>query len=292
MPFFNTVKNFVNSSTEIKVKDITDDQENSISNSNAGTLMNEISVLTYSPKTLKEIISVLRKRLQIALYLTKRFSHKNCIIVVKTLTLISYLLNNGSNEFIEWLSSTSTYIFDHLNTVEIDERHISKIDMNIWIQIRNLSHNISLLLNDPNLLEKRRQNVIEFRSSISFPGRKSTDNSHLTRYSSERLNRNKCNANTYGSKSLDMNRRQYDSSMMYTIADEGEEEEEVEKESNSRFINFRLNRHRDVTVSQPKSTVKPLANLREETNADDSQTGGRSTGLTSRMFHATNPFSS
>ena len=306
MPLFNTVKNFVNSSTEIKVKDITDDRENSMSNGNAGTLMNEISVLTYSPKTLKEIISVLKKRLQVALYLTKRFSHKNCVIVVKTLTLISYLLNNGSDEFIEWLNSTSNYIFDHLRTVEIDERQINKTDMKIWLQIRNLSQNISLLLNDPNLLEKRRQNVIEFRSSISFPGRKSTDNSHLTRYSSERLSRNNSNMNTYGSKSLDVNRRQYDNSMMYTIADEGEEEEEEEEEeerekeqeeeeeeeSNNRFINFRLNRHRDVTVSHSKPTAKLLGNLREEANEDGTQTNGKSTGLTSRMFHVTNPFRS
>ena len=118
MPLFNTVKNFVNSSTEIKVKDITDDRENSMSNGNAGTLMNEISVLTYSPKTLKEIISVLKKRLQVALYLTKRFSHKNCVIVVKTLTLISYLLNNGSDEFIEWLNSTSNYILERWKSMK------------------------------------------------------------------------------------------------------------------------------------------------------------------------------
>ena len=294
MPLFNTVKNFVNSSTEIKVKDITDDQESSIWNNSAGTIMNEISVLTYSPKTLREIISVLKKRLQVALYLTKRFSHKNCVIVVKTLTLISYLLNNGSDEFIEWLNSTSNYIFDHLNTVEVDERQMNKTDMKIWIQIRNLSQNISLLLSDRNLLEKRRQNVIEFRSSISFPGRKSTDNSHLKRYSNEGLSGNKSNMNTYGSKSLDVNRRQYDNSMMHTIADEEEEggRGEEEREGSNHFLNFRLNRHRDITVSHSNQNVRLLGNPLEQLNENDIQTNGRSTSLTSRMLHATNPFNS
>lgn len=301
MPFFNTVKNFVNSSTEIKVREITDDTENSISHGNGGTIMNEISVLTYSPKTLKEIISVLRKRLSIALYLTKRFSHKNCVIVVKTLTLISYLLNNGSNEFITWLKTTSNHIFDHLNTVEIDENQINKKDLNIWLQIKHLANSILMLLNDSDLLEKRRQNVIEFRSSISSPGRKSTDNSHLTRYSSERLS-NGCgrennsysgynSMNINGSKSLDVNRRHQDT-VMYTIADEGEEEAEEEEDTeNDRFINFRLNRHRDVTLHgsnlAPESSTYP-----QQQGPISSNTNGnsRTTGIATRMFHASNPF--
>lgn len=293
MALFNTVKNFVNSSTEIKVKDITDDTENSMSNGNGGTIMNEISVLTYSPKTLKEFISVLRKRLQIALYLTKRFSHKNCVITVKTLTLISYLLNNGSNEFIAWLKSTSNHIFDHLNTVEIDETQINKMDWNIWTQIKHLSNNILLLLNDPDLLEKRRQNVIEFRSSISSPGRKSTDNSHLTRFSNERNSRDGIirgsNMNLNGSRSLDVGRRQQQKdTIMYTIDDANEDDDEDEE--NDGFINFRLNRHRDVTLTKDNNGPTRLQPLREESMSNPDDTISKSSGLTSRMFHASNPF--
>lgn len=300
MPFFNTVRNFVNSSTEIKVKELTDDSETSMSNGNGGTLMNEISVLTYSPKTLKEITSVLRKRLQVALYLTRKFSHKNCVIVVKTLTLISYLLNNGSNEFIQWLKTTSNHIFDHLTSVEVDPSQINKTDIGIWTQIQHLSGNILSLLNDSDLLERRRQNVIEFRSSISSPGRKSTDNSHLNvmnpnRYSNDRNSRDRDrdsplgrtgSLNVNGSRSLDVNRRQEPT--MYTIADE-EEECDDDDEDNDRFINFRLNRHRDVTLKNSGS----LGPLREETGLEDvsQPVATRSTGLTSRMFHASNPFS-
>ncbi|CAL9735613.1 hypothetical protein MOSE0_I00452 [Monosporozyma servazzii] len=289
MSLFNTVKNFVNSSTEIKVKDITDDSEDSMSNGNGGTIMNEISVLTYSSKTLKEIISVLRKRLQVALSLTKKFSHRNCVITVKTFTLISYLLNNGSNEFIAWLKSTSSHIFDHLSNVEIDDTQISKVDWNIWTQINHLANNILSLLNDSDLLERRRQNVIEFRSSISSPGRKSTDNSHLNRFSGERSSRDGTirgtttgNMNFNGSRSLSGNRRPQQDSTMHTIADANEEDEEDSEDANDGFINFRLNRHRDVTLAKNLGTTNT-------TTANNN--GSSSSTTTSRMrFHGSNPF--
>ena len=116
MPLLDSVRTLVQSTTELKVKQATDENESSGA---TGTLMNEISVLTYSPKTLKEIVQVVRKRL---MGHGRRNSHKICIHLVK--------------------------------------------------------------IKDDDLLENRRAEVIQFRSSISSPGRKSTDNSHLKKWSS------------------------------------------------------------------------------------------------------------
>ena len=105
MPLLDTFKSFIQSPTESKVKQATNEDETSGA---TGTLMNEISILTYSPKTVREIIQVIRKRLLLGQ--NRRNSHRNCIQVMKTLTLVSYLMNNGSNEFIKWLKGNMILI--------------------------------------------------------------------------------------------------------------------------------------------------------------------------------------
>lgn len=172
MSLFASVRNLVQSPTEIKVRQATDDNDTIGA---TGTLMNEISILTYSPKTLKEIVQVIKKRLHnfIGFHDNKKLTHKNCIMVLKTVTLISYLLNNGSNQFVEWLKNNQT-VFKTLQLFYKDDQ-----DANLCDQIRNISTDIYGLLQDDDLLENRRTDVIQFRSSISSPGRKSTDNSHL-----------------------------------------------------------------------------------------------------------------
>lgn len=173
MPLLDSVKSFVQSTTEQKVRQATDESENSGA---TGTLMNEISVLTYSPKTLKEIIQVIRKRLTGN---GRKNSHKNCIHLVKTLTLVSYLMNNGSNDFIAWVRS-SIFVIECLTNFQAQDRS----DEQIGKQIRLISNDLCALIKDDTLLEQRRKDVGAFRSSISSPGRKSTDNSHLKKWSS------------------------------------------------------------------------------------------------------------
>lgn len=170
---FSTVKNFVQSPTELKVKQATDENENFGA---TATLMNEISVLTYSAKTLKEITQIIRKKLLLG-YNKRSINHKNCVMLLKTLTLISYLMNNGSNDFIGWTRS-SLDIFTHLNRLSPNMSD-KKADAGMLTQIINTSKDITLLIEDEELLEQRRHDVVQFRSSISSPGRKSTDNSHL-----------------------------------------------------------------------------------------------------------------
>lgn len=159
------------SSTELKVKQATDENESSGA---TGTLMNEISVLTYSPKTLKEITQVVKKRLT---GYGRKSSHKNCIHIIKTLTLISYLVNNGSNDFISWARG-NLFIIECLRIFEVQDPQDDKVAK----QIQLISDDLCTVIKDDDLLEKRRKDVIQFRSSISSPGRKSTDNSHLKKW--------------------------------------------------------------------------------------------------------------
>ncbi|SCU93421.1 LADA_0G03004g1_1 [Lachancea dasiensis] len=168
MSLLKTVKNLGQTPTEIKIKDATNDDENSGA---TGSLMNELSVLTFSPRTLREITQVIKKRLS-GNY--RKSSHTNAVHILKTLTLVSYLLNNGSNDFVAWVRSYS-YLIDTLREFSVNSRGRETMAA----QIRNLASSLSELLRDDELLKQHRSDVTLFRSSISTPGRKSTDNSHL-----------------------------------------------------------------------------------------------------------------
>lgn len=156
------------SSTELKVRKATNEDEKTGA---TGTLMNEISVLTYSPKTVREITQVLKRRLS---SYGRRTSHKNSIHIVKALTLILYLINNGSEEFVAWVRGNLIY-FECLKSCEVSQKR----DEPLAKQIRSMSNQICDCVKDDELLENKKKEIIEFRSSISSPGRKSTDNSHL-----------------------------------------------------------------------------------------------------------------
>ncbi|CCD26202.1 Ent4p NDAI_0H00280 [Naumovozyma dairenensis CBS 421] len=197
MPLFDTVKNFVQTPTESKVKQATDDNETTGA---TGTLMNEISVLTYSPKTLKDIIQVIKKRLSSATSSNKKLSHKTSVYIIKTLTLISYLINNGSNEFIEWLR-LNFYLVENITKKCNFQLQDNSADSKMIGQIKVIAEDMTNLINNENLLEQRRKDVIQFRSSISSPGRKSTDNSHLrnsfTKSDVMMVNRSSSNSERY-----------------------------------------------------------------------------------------------
>ncbi|SCV04244.1 LAME_0H16908g1_1 [Lachancea meyersii CBS 8951] len=168
MSILRNVKTWGQTSTEIKVKEATNDNEQ---RGATGSLMNELSVLTYSPKTLREITQVVRRRLS-GNY--RKSSHKNAVHMLKTLTLILYLVNSGSNDFVAWIRSYA-YLVNTLKEFTIGNSGSETTAA----QIRSLASSLSELLRDDELLRRRRSEVTLFRSSISTPGRKSTDNSHL-----------------------------------------------------------------------------------------------------------------
>lgn len=170
MSFFKSLKGVGQSTTQLKVRRATDSDE---ANGATGTLMNELSVLTYSDKTSGEICEVIRKRLLSGNSRLKN-GHESVVQVLKTLTLVEYLLDNGSEEFVEWMKRHLVYIESLKEYHGARDRDASKVK-----QIRLLSQDIAKNLKDDGLLVKRRSDIVMFRSSISTPGRKSTDNSHL-----------------------------------------------------------------------------------------------------------------
>ncbi|CUS23007.1 LAQU0S07e05204g1_1 [Lachancea quebecensis] len=223
MSLLRTVRSFGQSQTEIKTKDATNDDEYSGA---TGSLMNEISVLTYSPRTLREISAVIRKRLSGN---NRKSSHKNAVHILKTLTLTAYLINNGSNEFVAWIRSY-VYLIDSLKEFTIGSRGQERMAK----QIRSLASTLSVILRDDELLRQRRSDVTLFRSSISTPGRKSTDNSHLRL--TPLSNRADDLRNTRPTRSLDVGSRPYprhssDRARARVALDPLDEEEALDKEN-------------------------------------------------------------
>ncbi|SCW01104.1 LAFE_0D05160g1_1 [Lachancea fermentati] len=221
MSLFKSVRTIGQSQTEIKVRKATDDDESSGA---TGTLMSELSVLTYSPKTLREITQVIRKRLN-GNY--RKSSHKNAVHMLKTLTLISYLVNNGSNEFVAWIRAYA-YLVDTLKEFDVSDRG----DAQMAEQIRILSAKLSTILRDDELLKQRRNDLTQFRSSISTPGRKSTDNSHLKVQHPNKLPQREA---IRGTRSLEISRTPrygVDHQALPLTLDPLAEEESVDKENN------------------------------------------------------------
>ncbi|SJM88354.1 related to Epsin-4 [Zygosaccharomyces bailii] len=168
MPLFDSVLCFVQSTAERKVKQATDEHHTTGA---MGTLMHEICILTYNNRTLRDITQVLKLRLTNH---SKRASHKESIHILKSLTLILYLIINGCDEFLAWVRSNMC-VCERLRNFKAQEAS----DLPLANQIRAISGHICDHIGDDELLEQRRREVVEFRSSISSPGRKSADNSHL-----------------------------------------------------------------------------------------------------------------
>lgn len=232
MSFIRSVRNMGQSTTEVKVKKATDDDEYSGA---TGALMNEISVLTYSTKTLREITQVIHRRLS-GNY--RKSSHRNAVHTLKTLTLISYLINNGSNDFVSWIRQYA-YLVDTLREFNVS----ADKDRKMAEQVRMLSIKLSKLLKDDLMLQERRRELTQFRSSISTPGRKSTDNSHLKVHHPNKPNHHNTHSNGYydyvakrNTKSLDIK-----GTPRHSLGNQPRkfplgpltEEEDVEKENNA-----------------------------------------------------------
>ncbi|AET41677.1 Ent4p Ecym_8407 [Eremothecium cymbalariae DBVPG len=168
MPFLSSVRHLGSSSTTVKVKKATDDSEH---NGAYGSLMNEIAILTYSPNTLREITQVLKKRL-VGNY--KKTPSKRAVNLLKTLTLIRFLVINGSEECIAWLRRHLVLIRSFQDFTLRDGEKKQMVN-----QIQLLSCKLCQLLTDSNLLEDMRKEITIFRTSITTPGRKSTDANYL-----------------------------------------------------------------------------------------------------------------
>lgn len=168
MLLFDSVKSLIQSPAELKVLQATN--EDDITKA-MGTLMHEISVLTYNPKALQEITKVLKLRLTVH---GRRLSHKESVHILKTLTLVRYLITSGSDQFLAWVRSNLD-MYECLKNV----RAQAASDAPLVSQIRSMPDHIRRYIMDDELVERRRAEVAQFRASILSPGRKFTDNSHI-----------------------------------------------------------------------------------------------------------------
>lgn len=147
-----------------------------ITEMNHGPTMNqlqEISLYTYDLKHFRIVIDVLTQKL--AKYRQKHSQDFKSII--RYLTLILYLLQNGSDYFVSWMK---------------DNHHSLETDLNKLIDFNNHSHNkhdpivkdnmiihsklkkIIQLCTDDQSLKKFRLSIYRYRNDMNSPGIKRT----------------------------------------------------------------------------------------------------------------------
>ncbi|KAH3684930.1 hypothetical protein WICPIJ_004098 [Wickerhamomyces pijperi] len=182
-----SIRNLSSSPEEIKIKEAT-------SNDSFGptaTELNDIAVLSNSPKELKKICQVLNKRL---LDTSKNWRH-----ILKSLTVILYCIVAGSLEFVSWTKSNA-YILKTLQEFQI------RGNDDLAQQIRSKATKISTLLEDCNLLIEKRSKLHIFRNQMSQPATKQRSSLDINR-STDKLkleNLLPTNISSRGSYSLDL----------------------------------------------------------------------------------------
>jgi len=119
--------------------------------------LNELSHLSFRPKCL----SIINKRL------LKRLESRNPIQVLKCLTVIYFLLQTGSAEFIKWMS-TQKYIVRSLVEYQANTKR-NKKKMNASANIREKASEISKLLDNKDLLLAKREEFKHMRLSMKLP---------------------------------------------------------------------------------------------------------------------------
>lgn len=149
--FIRTLKNISSSDAEIKIK-------NATSNDPFGPTaseLNELSILSSSSsKSLKSITTVLGKRIN--------DKNRNWRHILKSLTVIEYLLISGSLEFVYWIQNHK-YLVNTLVEFTFDD------NKSIEIQIRNKSRSILKLINNEELLLEKRSKFHIYRNKMSKP---------------------------------------------------------------------------------------------------------------------------
>ncbi|XP_007939957.1 ENTH domain-containing protein 1 [Orycteropus afer afer] len=160
MAFRRQVKNFVKnySDAEIKVREATSNDPWGPSSS----LMLDISDLTFNTISLSEIMNMLWQRLD---------DHgKNWRHVYKSLTLMDYLIKNGSKKVIQHCRER----FCNLQTLK-EFQHIDEAGKDQGYYIREKSKQVITLLMDEQLLHKEREVACRTRQrtsySMTFPKR-------------------------------------------------------------------------------------------------------------------------
>lgn len=150
--------------------------------------LNKISKLSFNDTDLKGIIKVL----------TKRFNSTDYISILKSLSIVKFILQTGSNKFLHWCTENKYFFINFLDYNPIDNfssklsiNHSfsrSSLDSNLnsiqthnpnnsaavkssqTSNIRNKSKDILRLIEDENYLKEQRISFSNLRSEMSIPG--------------------------------------------------------------------------------------------------------------------------
>ncbi|CAH2354243.1 hypothetical protein CLIB1423_15S01794 [[Candida] railenensis] len=128
-----------------------------------GSQLNDLAILTFDSEKLRIIIQIINKRLSV------KEPSKNWRIILKTLTVIIYLLQSGSKQFVNWCKS------NYSSSYEKRLRNFTCFDINgneIGQPIRSKLNLIHKLINDDQELELLRWKFHQLRNDMSIPGLK------------------------------------------------------------------------------------------------------------------------
>jgi hypothetical protein len=164
MTFLRSIRS-LNSSTELQIK-------NATSSDPLGPYNNDLvqlSMLTYSSKLLSIIESVLEKQLRkyspSSMASLKFNNEKGWLILLKSLTVVMYLLQNGSPEFVYWLKSCAPLVITPIHRAFLHSKTRMYKD-----PIKFKVDTIYKYCNDENELQKLRANIHVYREDMTIPG--------------------------------------------------------------------------------------------------------------------------
>lgn len=145
-----SLRNISSTPAEIKIKAATSNDSFGPTTSE----LNDIAILTNDMKQLRQITTVLNKRIN--------DNSRNWRHVLKSLTVIQYCMLAGSIEFVYWIENNQ-YLITTLKEFQLKDSN------EIAHQIRTKAKSITKLLKDSKLLEEKRSNYHIYRTKMSQP---------------------------------------------------------------------------------------------------------------------------
>lgn len=161
-----SIRNISSTPAEIKIKAATSNDSFGPTTSE----LNELAILTNDSKQLKQIITILIKRIN--------DSSRNWRHILKSLTVIQYCMLAGSIEFVYWIQNNS-YLISTLKEFQLKDSN------DMAQQIRKKAKSISKLLKDDKLLEEKRSNYHIYRNKMSQPANGKRSSLDITRHDVE-----------------------------------------------------------------------------------------------------------
>ncbi|KAG7894539.1 hypothetical protein KL908_001911 [Ogataea polymorpha] len=190
--------------------------------------LNQLSRLSNHPRDLGLITKELSRKLR----------SKSPIQIHKALSIVLYMLQTSSSEFVSWLTMNQ-YSIRTLREYQIDTRRKHVEDAQLAFNIRNKASEILRLLENRELLRQKRQEFITFREEMKLPTpRSSLDMPSRSSFTGER-----------NCKSLEINR-----AGLFRELDACSSSSDEERERRGSMLSNILELEEEVNHFEPRST--------------------------------------